>query len=94
MRAVEDTGISILLAGCTGLTRTHPDIQAGSYRARGEARTTIQTMNRQDLEAGTGFTAYFRARLPYMEAAVQMAARQERLSTLCSKTQAYCRRLA
>jgi hypothetical protein len=26
-----------------------------------EARTVIQTMNRQDLEAGIGFTVYFRA---------------------------------
>ena len=45
-----------------------------------EARIILQTVDRQDLEAGTGFTVHFRAQLQ-VEAVVQMAARQERLPT-------------
>ena len=45
-----------------------------------EARIILQIVDRQDLEAGTGFTVHFRARLQ-VEAVVQMAARQERLPT-------------
>src|SRR3981189_1492454 len=77
MRAVEDTGISILLAGYAESTRVHLD---NIGRTIWSKRLGLYYKQWQDLEAGTSFTVHFRARLQ-VETVVQMAARQERLPT-------------
>lgn len=57
MRAMEDTGVSILLVGYEADTHA-----SGHHRQdymEQEVRTTLQILNRQDLEAGTGFAVHF-----------------------------------
>lgn len=62
IRAVEDPGISILLIGYAGSTCEHLDNDRQDCVGRG-ARSILQAVNRQDLEAGTGFTVYFETQL-------------------------------